>query len=142
MGFEEARGLEISRLVHAAACGDAAEVSRLLAASRAHPERHATAFCNRNLFELATRGQRALGVLGGEEYRRWRAWERRHRATCADAVWADDDRVPGLVDFLQHLAGAARRPRGFLRTLLELGPDHADPPPSGARGPAAAEPAP
>ncbi|MFO0585688.1 MAG: carbamoyl-phosphate synthase [Anaeromyxobacter sp.] len=142
MGFEEARGLEISRLVHAAACGDAAEVARLLAASREHPERHATAYCNTNLFELVTRGQRALGVLGREEYRRWRAWARRHRGTCADAVWSSDDRVPGLVDFLQHLAGSARHPRAFLRTLLELGPAHHDPAPSGERGPAAVEPAP
>lgn len=125
MGFEAARGLPMANLVHAAACGDDRKVTRLLEASRTGEERHATAFCNRNLFELALRGQRLLGVMGRGDYRRWRAWERRHRGRREDAVWAKDDPVPGIVDFLQHQAHAAHHPRGFLRTLLELGREDA-----------------
>lgn len=125
MAFEAARGLPIANLVHAAACGDDRRVAALLEASRRHPERQATAYCNRNLFELALRGQRLLGALPPGEYRRWRAWERRHRATRVDAVWAKDDWVPGVVDFFLHQAHAAHHPRGFLRTLLELGREHA-----------------
>jgi predicted ATP-grasp superfamily ATP-dependent carboligase len=115
VSFEVARGLDLPRLVYAAAVGDSAEVERLTCPSLLTDAKNA--YCNRLGFELSIRTQRALGSMTREDAANWRAWRNAPGRQVVDAVGDRDDPLPAICDATQQALQFLRHPRAFVRQL-------------------------
>ncbi|MGC4121425.1 MAG: carbamoyl-phosphate synthase [Myxococcales bacterium] len=120
MAFDIDRGMPLPLFAYLAATGDRealkAEVEHAqLREARSQPAR---AYTHHFIFEVLLRGQGASGRLTRDEVRTWRRWLQDHGAWTTDAVADPDDGLPALVDVAQHLAGYARHPRAFVRSMI------------------------
>jgi predicted ATP-grasp superfamily ATP-dependent carboligase len=118
LAFDLDRGLPLPRLAYADALGDAAMFSALVAEARAWRPPAERVYCHRFLFEVMLRSQRLSGRLTADEERRWRRWWAEHRRDATDAVADARDPAPWCVDTATHLAGWARHPRAFVRSIV------------------------
>lgn len=120
LAFDVDRGMPLPALAWLAAAGDRetlrAEVLHArLRQSRTQPER---VYTHHFVLEVLLRGQGASGRLSPDEVRSWRRWLAEHGRWATDAVADADDGLPALVDVAQHLAGYARHPRAFVRSMI------------------------
>jgi predicted ATP-grasp superfamily ATP-dependent carboligase len=115
IAFDIARGMELPALAYAAATGNQAEVTRLMAHGKSGKHDDVAGFCNR--FGLATmvKTQRILRTMSRKDAARWLDWSRGSHGTMIDAVKDPHDALPAFVDVAQYLLHALRHPRAFVR---------------------------
>jgi D-aspartate ligase len=115
IAFDIARGMELPALAYAAATGNQAEVTRLMARGNSEEHDDVAGFCNR--FGLATmiKMQRMLRTMSRKDAARWLDWSRGLHGTIIDAVKDPRDALPSFVDAAQYLLHALRHPRDFVR---------------------------
>lgn len=118
LGFDLARQLPLVILAYEAALGHTGEVARLLGEANkwAAPADAPPAFCHKNALQLLLRWQEVAGSMPSDEAGQWRQWLKAHSAV--DAVLDADDWKPAAVDSLNRLAGYARHPRAFVRSVV------------------------
>ena len=115
IAFDIARGMELPALAYAAATGNQAEVTQLMARGNSGKHDDVAGFCNR--FGLATmvKMQRILRTMSRKDAARWLDWSRGSHGTMIDAVKDPHDALPAFVDAAQYLLHALRHPRDFVR---------------------------
>ncbi len=118
LAFDMARGLPLARIVHAAACGSADEMARLVAAGQSPPKGAGLVFCNEFALGFMLATQRAVGRISAEEARHWRLWKKAHEGSLIDPAFATGDPLPAVVDVATQLYGHLRHPRAFVRNVL------------------------
>lgn len=118
LGFDLARGLPLVTLAYQEARGHGDQVERLLRDANDWPAQTdaSPVYVHRNAMELMLRWQEASGAMGEDDVRHWRDWISAHAQV--DAVTAPDDWAPALVDLVSRLAGYARHPRAFVRSVV------------------------
>lgn len=116
MHFEVSRGLPLARLVFESACGNDADVSRLLDRAAAADE-GPVAYCHRNVVRMSLALTRLFGAGGADHDRRLRTWYAAHGPGAADPMFARDDPGPWLADLVNEGWSALRHPRSFFRSL-------------------------
>jgi len=116
MAFDIARGLDLPRLVYAAATGCEDQVARLIAAVPKPEKRPELAFCNTFGTHIAIAAQRVLGKMSWEEAARWRGWYKASGRQIVDAVYDADDPLPATVDGALQILRSMRHPRAFIRS--------------------------
>ena len=117
LAFDIARGMDLPRLVYAAAIGDLNEVRRLTSALQPRSEKGGLAFCNSFGLSVALAAQKALRTISRGEAERWRAWRRAYDGRVVDAVRDAADPFPAFVDITQQLLQSMRHPRAFVREM-------------------------
>ena len=118
IGFDEARGFPLPWFAYLEAVGDeSALADAILEAERTPLEAEpANAWSHGVLWRTMIAGQLASGGMSWSAARRWRRW--RADRDVVDAVWAPDDRRPGIVEPLVEAWGALRDPRRFAGRFL------------------------
>lgn len=117
LAFDVARGMPLPRLAYADALDDHATLAALADGAQETCSPGARAYCHHFLFELMLRAQRLSGHGLDVEEERWQSWWAAHRADAIDPVEDPEDPAPWRADVAGHLAGFARHPRSFLRSL-------------------------
>lgn len=115
LAFDVARGLDLPKLVYAAAIGDDRKVDDLVDAFHKRETTKQYAFCNSIQFALVTRARRGLGTMSDEEAARWRQWMTMPGRTIVDAAYDADDQWPYLIDAANQVFLSVRYARAFLR---------------------------
>ncbi|MFL5378029.1 MAG: carbamoyl-phosphate synthase [Myxococcales bacterium] len=119
MGFEIARGLPSPLLAYLAAVGDRTALREEVAkAQRTRFDEEPPIYLHRFALSLQIFAQRVSGRMPRDVARRWKEWYAAHRRIAVDAAFDKRDPVPGLLEALSLVWGAARHPRGFLRSIL------------------------
>jgi len=113
MGFEIARGLPLARLAYESAVGNVEWVEDALISANSMPTCESLAYCHGLVFGIGRLLSRAAGTMSRREYHKWRDWLNRHRSTMIDAVHADDDIMPSIIDLANEAITALRHPRSF-----------------------------
>jgi hypothetical protein len=111
MEFDMARGMELPALAYAAATGNQAEVTRIMAQGNSGEHDDV------NRFGLATmvKTQRIVGTMSRKDAARWLDWSRGLHGTMIDAIRDPHDALPTFVDVAHYLLHALRHPRAFVR---------------------------
>jgi hypothetical protein len=114
IAFDIARGMELPALAYAAATGNNAEVTRLMAHSKSVQHDDVAGF--RNHFGIATmvKMQRILRTMSRKDAAHWLDWSGGSHGTMIDAVKDPLDTLPAFVDVAQYLLHALRHPRAFV----------------------------
>jgi predicted ATP-grasp superfamily ATP-dependent carboligase len=118
MGFEIARGLPSPLLAYLAGTGDRTALREEVAKAQRHTFEGPPIYLHRFALGLQIFAQRLSGRMPADVARRWKSWYSSHRASATDAAFDRGDPVPGILEALAMLWGAARHPRGFLRSIL------------------------
>jgi predicted ATP-grasp superfamily ATP-dependent carboligase len=118
MAFEIARGLPLPALVYEAASQERESLRTLIEHANRWRSEGPFIYCHRLVFEVLLLGQRLSGRLDASEVMRWRNWYRLGQRRAVDAVMDPSDRLPGWVDWAQHLFSYLRHPRAFLRRMV------------------------
>jgi predicted ATP-grasp superfamily ATP-dependent carboligase len=118
MGFEIARGLPSPLLAYLAAVGDRRALREEVAKSQRYTFEEAPIYLHRFALSLQIFAQRLSGRMPKDGARRWKQWYAKHRRSATDAAFDRRDPLPGLLEAFALLWGAARHPRGFLRSIL------------------------
>jgi hypothetical protein len=118
MGFEIARGLPSPLLAYLAAVGDRRALREEVAKSQRHTFEQPPIYLHRFALGLQIFAQRLSGRMPRAAARRWKEWYAAHRRCATDAALDRRDPLPGLLEAFALLWGAARHPRGFLRSIL------------------------
>lgn len=119
MQFEIARGMELPRMVYAAAHGDEAQVSSLCESAERAARMHDAAderYSNRWLFGVLLRTQRWGGRLTAVDYDRWTRWM--NEGVIFDAISDADDPEPQRVKRRFLRRSWLRHPRASYRDLF------------------------
>jgi len=115
LGLDVARGLDLPKLVYAAARGQVENVDKLISVFEKRETGRPYAFCNSFQFGLVTRTRRGLGAMSQEEASHWHEWLGSSERSMVDATFDIDDRLPYAVDAASQLYSSVRYLRGFLR---------------------------
>jgi predicted ATP-grasp superfamily ATP-dependent carboligase len=118
MGFEIARGLPSPLFAYLAALGDRTALRDGVLAARRFVSARDPIYCHRFALGLQVTAQRLSRRMGADAARRWKDWYAAHHANATDAAFDREDPLPGIVEALVLLWGAARHPRGFFRSIL------------------------
>jgi len=115
IALDIARGMELPALAYAAATGNQAEVSRLMAHGNSGKREDIAGFCNHFVFATMIKTQRILRTMSREDAARWLSWSRGSHGTMIDAVMDPRDALPAFLDAAQYLLHSLRHPRAFVR---------------------------
>jgi D-aspartate ligase len=115
IAFDIARGMELPALAYAAATGNQAEVTRLMAYGNSTRHDDVAGFCNHFGITTMVRMQRLLRTMSRKEAARWLDWSRGSHGTMIDAIKDPNDPLPAFVDAAQYILRALRHPRDFVR---------------------------
>jgi predicted ATP-grasp superfamily ATP-dependent carboligase len=115
LALDIARGLPLPRLAYAAALGNGAEVTRLLAAVPSG--RAPYAFCNRLGLRVLLGAQHLLGTMSSSEADSWRKWVKDRQNRLVDPVADGDDSAPVWADAMIQLYDCMRHPRAFINMV-------------------------
>ncbi|MBI5547375.1 MAG: carbamoyl-phosphate synthase [Deltaproteobacteria bacterium] len=118
LAFDVDRGMPLPLLVYLGAVGDRAALEAEVRRASAVGLSGDRVYCHRFVLEVLLRGQTLSGRMPPQAARSWRRWLVEHRERATDAVAAEDDRLPTLVDLALHLYGYARHPRAFWRSMI------------------------
>jgi hypothetical protein len=118
MRFEIARGLPLPLLVHAAARGDEPRLHALALEAQATHLGEPRVYCHRSVMAMMVGAQRLSGRMRARDVRRWRSWSARHRDDAVDAVFDDEDLLPGLLATARQLWHTVCHPRAFFRSMV------------------------
>jgi predicted ATP-grasp superfamily ATP-dependent carboligase len=118
LAFDMARGLPLSELVHAAACGATDQVSRLMAGAGDQAANGSLVFCNAFGLRFMLAAQRLTGQMTVDEARAWERWRDQHQGALIDPVSSPDDPIPAFVDVASQMYDYVRHPRAFARNVL------------------------
>jgi predicted ATP-grasp superfamily ATP-dependent carboligase len=119
MALDIARGLELPRLVYAAAIGCEDQVAQLIASVPEPGKPQGLAFRNMFGVHLAMAAQRALGTISRKEAARWRKWHKAPGRRIVDAVFDADDPIPAAVEMARQAFQSIRHPRAFVRSWID-----------------------
>lgn len=118
LAFDIARGMDLPRLVYAAATGRAEELSQLVQAqNQLRQSNDALFFCNSFGLSLAVGAKRIFRTMSLEEANRWREWRRGAGEGLVDAVRDPNDPFPAIVDGAQHMWRSVRYARAFMKEV-------------------------
>jgi len=115
IAFDIARGMELPALAYAAATGNQAEVTQLMARGNSEKHDDIAGFCNRFGLAATVMMQRILGTISRKDAARWLDWMKESHGAMIDAVKDPHDALPAFVDVAQYLLHALRHPRDFIR---------------------------
>lgn len=115
LAFDIARGMDLPRLVYAAATRQQEELERLISTVSRSDDCKGLIFCNRFGLSLTLAAQRALGKMSTEEANRWREWSKACDGRMVDAIRDADDPLPALFDVACQVFQSVRHPRAFAR---------------------------
>jgi D-aspartate ligase len=118
LAFDIARGLPLSRIVHAAASGDTDRLIRLVECASNPPKNGRFVFCNKFGLDFMLATQIFAGRMPWGEAKRWREWREQHRGGLVDPAVVTGDPFPALVDAATQVYGSLRHPRAFLRDVV------------------------
>ena len=118
MAFDIARGLPQPLLVYDVAVGQWDRLRNRVEQARTWQGRPGQVYCRGLELRLLLVCRRLFGSMSPQETGRWWSWLARHQHSIADAVFHQDDRVPGWLEALHHLLRCARHPRSFVRQLI------------------------
>lgn len=117
LALDIARGLDLPRIVYAAALGDEATVARLVGA-RKDDDDGPIVFCNRIGLQILLGAKLLFGRISREDVTRWRRWARDPAKIVVDSVDVSGDRVPAVAEVASQIYECLRHPRGFLRIVV------------------------
>jgi D-aspartate ligase len=115
IGFDIARGMELPALAYAAATGNQAEVTRLMAHGKSGRHDNVAGFCNHFVLATMVKTHRILRTMSRKDAARWLDWSRGSHGTMIDAIKDPHDTLPAFVDAAQYLLHFLRHPRAFVR---------------------------
>jgi D-aspartate ligase len=115
IALDIARGMELPALAYAAATGNQADVTRLMAHGNSGERDDVAGFCNHFAFATMVKMQRILRTMSREDAARWLSWSRGSHGTIIDAVKDPSDALPAFIDVAQYLLHTLRHPRAFVR---------------------------
>jgi D-aspartate ligase len=115
IAFDIARGMELPALAYAAATGNQAEVTRLMAVGNSGKHDDVAGFCNHFVLATMVKMRRILRTMSRKDAAHWLNWSRGSHGTMIDAVKDPNDALPAFVDAAQYLLHSLRHPRAFVR---------------------------
>ncbi len=118
LAFDVARSLPLPQMVHAAACGNHAELARLVALANEPRSNDRLVFCNRVGLGLVLSSQWIARRIQTAEVRRWRRWLHMHRGYVVDSAHVPGDIAPAVADVVSQMAACVRHPRAFVNNVV------------------------
>jgi predicted ATP-grasp superfamily ATP-dependent carboligase len=111
------RGMDLPRMAYAAAVGDEAELSRLVATAEQSTGFENVAFCNGFGLKATIGAQRFFRRISREDAAHWYEWSSAPGRKVVDAVADSDDPLPFVCDVAQQVVQYVRHPRAFIVQL-------------------------
>ncbi len=115
LAFDDARGMALPLMVHAAATGDRETLERLV--REAATDRGPRAFSYRLQLEELLLVQQISGAMSQDDAGKWRAWYASYDGKLVDAVARSRDRLPAWIDLATRVYDRARHARSFVRRV-------------------------
>ncbi|WP_156898898.1 hypothetical protein [Bradyrhizobium erythrophlei] len=115
IAFDVARGLESPALAYAAATGNQADVTRLMASGNSREQEDVAGFCNRFILTTMVNMQRIFRTMSSNDAACWLHWANGSDGQMVDAIKDPNDALPAFVDVGQNLIHFLRHPRAFFK---------------------------
>ncbi len=110
--------MELPALAYAAATGNQADVTRLLAHGNSGEQKDVAGFCNRFILTTMVKTQRIFRTMSSKDAARWLHWAKGSDGQMIDAIEDPNDTLPAFIDAGQYLLNFLRHPRAFLKQYV------------------------
>lgn len=117
LAFDIARGMDLPRLVYAAATEKQEELARLVEESLVCKKVDPLVFCNSFGLSLIVTTQRMFRKMSHADANRWREWRKGAEGRIVDAIRDVDDPIPTFIDGARQVWKSIRHFRGFVKEM-------------------------